>query len=766
MEQEFNPIDLGYRSKIFTNINMEQGNEAPKYNKNISMKKVRLNDNVAYFFLNPEINTIFWNEPPYDIYFKKDLIFNIYESYKLNINTQSGENSIKYLTPINKDMFFYNVSNKLAFEKDSDNYNYDYFEEVAKRSFTSKNMYFNPYSKVGVFGFNPIFEINQEFNTLGIQNIYKNASIIQNRFYYYLDTMISNYFKDLNNLLVEKKISFDKNVFLNIISYVLGKEIITVNYNEKVLNNFKDIVINSQKLNYYNSISRTVDEKLLQFDPEKELDDQNKDLRLLSLLNYEDLENDIYFINLDVYKKESNKINGKDYLLKDIYTDAINYIYNELIKFLNGFDYKSIEKELKFLIYVFLVQNSLAKDLNDFSIYISKGLKNYDDDMFGEEITAYSFITEALNKDKNYITYIFTKSLVILNSIENNLEYNKDISHKYLSFKNEPIKGLLVKYLNKDIEINNNNKIEVEKYTGFNFDENIEEYKITNLNNIEGKSLVFEIPSKNGLRISLINLRNLNYESHYCKVIFDHVIISYGNKSIYVNSYDNGIEPYYECFYIHNKKDNERDTYSIIRLEFKPEMNIPEESWGDINNNSKLTTKFDFLLRTIIFSSIFYIKVDHFNNQKIITVPIIKTENNTFIIESKKNKFKIFYNITNKLTLKIEKIIKDDKEYIKGTDKDFDEFIKSYPNDEDSTLLENEKVNKMFKNYKNEVEVDNKTIVQTIDNNIDEEEEEDIDLFGLKMPKKPKKRIIVEKKMIINENNENNDDNEEIKKDD
>ena len=750
MQEEILEPDLSYRNNIFTNEEMENltnnqnGMEEEiklKYNKNSNFSKLNINETRIIFNHKVNYSDVYWEEKRKKIYFSDGLgiTFNELFNFNYEINDYNYNYIIDYLLPIDDSIFFYSYNN-------NDN-EYSY----VTRDWTFNEKFSNPYSTVGVFNFNPIYKFNEQvLYTFGLEKLFDRLVLINNNIDFYLNSVfthiigsqdlmeaiknnIPNYFKEDNI-----KFSIFKNNFISnpikysaLIQYYInikneGIPIFSeLTYSSELFTKFNDLILNSNHLTAYGSKTVDPDEKVTLF--------ENREGYFKYLVEHKE-KSSIDFIDSDTfdYRNIINSLHKKDYgLFRGIYFD------------------KDKDKYIKILFYIFSIKNKLNVDVSRlFNYFIDDNTdsEKFDNDYFNTN-SEYSIIIRELDRDLYKLKEIFTNALIIKNYTtvinKDNINSNK-IKHSIMKFDYSPLSGYLV-YYGEEGE----NKFDLTEINRGND----KAFRFTKLNYIEGKSIVFDYRS---IRITLSGLHGLNSNSETCRVYFDNVLISYLDEGLALSSVESNNYPYYVAYFIHSKKDFVRgreeptSTKSVVRIEFKPEMNIPSETIEE----QKITPFNEVFLE--IFSSVFYIRADHFTNQFILVSEIKKENNRTFSVNPEEG-VKAYYSINNDFSSNLIRVEKGNKIYNIPNDR--------LPKDDElyytvesvnkakkafKVLKDDDEFNIKFKNFDNDFVIQKGTL--EFDNNLKEIEEFELDdLLEVASNFKPKRKVNVTKKMIENE---------------
>ena len=711
MQEEKITPDLTYRNQIVSINDAE--NE-------IKENRIIFNHRVNY-------QKIQWNEDYQQIKWGNGLIISIRNSNDYNYKNFENIDIINYLLPIDNSVFFYNYSD---YTKDNE---YSYL----RRDWTFNKNKSNPYHKLPVFGFKPQFNPDKNdpntFFTFGLEDIFNKAYEISNNFDLYVNSMFIKYYKSLfdnvlGNVPETFRILLNYNININPIQYIVlvqlminnGNDFNTENlnfdkvvYSQELLNSFNEVLVNSEYLFTYNSLARTPDEK-----------------RYMMNLDNKDSNKEYGFKKLSYFKEE-----------KEISFIKCDLVYNKFISSLEDrtkgiFRGIAIDTRLKILIKIFLTKNKLINDINDLFNYFLSNPNGFDRDLLNSA-SNYSIINDMLNKDKDDILNIFNNDLMIKNYTNvynpDNLSTNT-IEHSMMSIDFYPISAFYSHYEeaaddDDDISMTTIN----ERFVNSKF-------KFSKSNYIEGKSLIFNYLD---IRITLNKLKGLNSYDDTCRVYFSDVMISFKDEGIMLSDIESNDYPYYVAHFIHSSKDfllengESREKLSVVKLEFKPEMNILKKYLP------KGTNQFTQALLKI-FSTTFYIKTSLFKNQFISFSKVIR-EDNSFVASPKQDS-KLYYTINKNFTSNLYRIVDKENTIDIGNDipveyKDI-ELVKSNAPTE---VLKDDEFNLKFKYFDNDFIVKKRDNTLSSSNSIDdfdflssEEEEEDRDEMTAETYKPPK----------------------------
>lgn len=675
MEQEITLNDLSYRNKIATNEFMGIKEPTSEYKNKVNMKRLELNKKLLSFQLKEDFKLIKWEEDDIIINWTNSLYTNISKYIDYFNDNYEMENLINYLCPQTKNIFFYNYQNNIIKLKNSGIKNLkisdkEFHEYAVQRDFTFNNFNINPYNTLPVFSFNITFQKNDKFFTFGINDLFKNIHQIQDYFIYYLDKMFYKNFKNFINEIKnnEKLSNICNNPLIYIINYETNKTIKKLEYKFDVVKKFGDIVINSNNINYYNCNYLTVEEKLQYKD---------EDEKLKNLFKYEEI-NDLYFIQGLSFDQ-----NNIDELIVDLVKTLSKGLLKNYLK-------NDEDKELfSVFIFIFLIQNKLVDLLNDLNTNIMDMEDNNDEQIINLE-SEYNIIIKNLNNTIFYLKKIYTNALIIKNYILQGFNIEKPIYHDLLDFT-KPIKGYLIRYAPI-------NKIEKTSFEDYN---NV-------YDNLKDKSINFEIEIFNTkIIISLIKVNNYKPIDYNFDITFEKVFIIFGVNCIIPINYEENNKISYKCTYIHSKKNTEDNTFSTLRLEFKPEMNIPFKLITTLEGKPVKTNFSSRALNILneIISTVYYIKVDLLDYYDIDYIPLIK-ENNDFIAKLN-DEVSLNYKITKNMSGRITNIKIGEKNYeIKNINDikqvPYNDIISTYPSDFKNELYKDEEINKIFSDYNND----------------------------------------------------------------
>lgn len=787
MEEEELYYDLSYRDKVYTNEDFsdmpydEKENEyIKKYNKNVNLDLLDdLKENRLVYIHEPKFKKVTWKEDD-RIYYWGDLKFQLSESNKFTKKLLSND-LIDYLLPIDNTIYFYSYSNNDYYSKNKKYYG---DTEALKRNWTFKLNNSNPYNKESVFNFIPEYKPYPDKDilyTFGLEGIFIKASKIQTNFFMYINSMFRYlYGKEVEEIIIKRLPNeiIENNYLMGFIKTNLKTEPFTyllllqtyinnndytnnpsfkeVIYSTELLNAFVETLLKSEYLTCYNSKVITPKDKLEMFN--KDINDSELEYGFKKLKNF-DVSYSLKFIN--------GKIN-------------VNDLFNNKNGLLNGL---GILDEIKVLIHIFNVQNKLINDINDLCLFYINDASNlmdvededgitkklcYDLNIFTKD-SDYSKILDNLKEDKKKITKIFTNALLIKNYNDNKFKpgiYSHNII--YSDFKPKT-----AYFINYEGDLNEKgltlNEINDQFKRG--------PYKFSTSNYIEGKSLIFEYCN---IRITLYNLRGLEPTEGPCRVFFDYVMISFNNEGLLLSGIESKDYPYYVCNYIHSNKDfvykdklkgyveTTDSSFSAIRLEFRPETNVPEFLLNEENDFNKILNE--------LFSTIFYIKVEYFTKQEINFFKV-KNVNNTFKISPFKG-IEMTYNVNKGFTSNLIQIEEDNKIIYKNIDGKEEgnleeDFIPFKLINKDIQVLKDDEFNGIFNGFDNKFEVKKGSKLELNLNRNDSYENDEIEeieenfhtLSSYKIPKKiikVKKDMIKENKSKDNSIEDNDNDFENI----
>ena len=207
-KQESGPLlkpDLSFRNIIASNISMS-GVQSYRYDSNYGMTKIFKEGGYIYLGYNADYNTEVELEE-YDPYVYWIYNNNNYSQHLSDaIRLFNPDDKIKSIYPVNTSVYFYNYENVLT-SQEQDVIAVDkikYHEIAVQRDFTFNNTTI-PYKTVSVFGFDIVFPHNKKekdpkyFDTLGVLDKFEALKKIQTNFFLYLDYMLQNKLKKLNN---------------------------------------------------------------------------------------------------------------------------------------------------------------------------------------------------------------------------------------------------------------------------------------------------------------------------------------------------------------------------------------------------------------------------------------------------------------------------------------------------------------------------------------------------------------------------------------
>lgn len=781
MEEEELYYDLSYRDKVYTNedfsemtYDKEKGKYIQKYNKNVNLYLLEdLKENRLVYIHEPKFKKVTWKEDD-RIYYWNDLKFQLSESNKFTRKLLSND-LIDYLLPIDNTIYFYSYLNNDYY---SEKQKYYGDTNALKRNWTFKLNNSNPYNKESVFNFLPEYRPNPKENllyTFGLEGIFIKANKIQSNFFHYINSLfIYLYGKNVEEIIIDRlpnEIKENNNLMVFIITnlrtepftyllllqtYINNKDYTNnpsfkyVNYSPDLLEAFTNTLLNSNYLTCYNSKAIEPKDKLEMYN--KDINDNDLEYGFKKLKNF-DIEYSLKFINGDI---------------------TVNDLFNNENGLLNGL---GIINEIKVLIHIFNVQNKLINHINDLCLYYINDASNemdvedengnttkilvYDLDVFDKE-SDYFKTLDNLKKDKTEITKIFTNALLIKNYNDNNFKPG-NYSHNIIYSDFKPKTAYFVNYggdLKNELTLNQIN----DQFKGSH-------YKFSTYNYIEGKSLIFEYCK---IRITLYNLQGLEPTEGPCRVFFDYVMISYNNEGILLSGIESNDYPYYICNYIHSNKDfvykdktkgyieTIDQSFSTIRLEFRPETNVPEFLLKKENGFTKILNE--------LFSTIFYIKVEYFTKQNINFFKVKKVNNNFKI--SPFNGVEMTYNVNKDFKSNLIQIEENNQIIYKNIDGKEDgnlddDFIPFKLINKDIQVLKDDEFNGIFNGFDNDFEVKKGNKHDLIKNDsyendeIEEIEENFNTLSSYKIPKK----LIKVKKDMIRENKKDNsiedDDNDD-----
>lgn len=701
MQEEKLTPDLSYRNQI------------------IPMDDIlnEIDENRIIFSHTVNYGNIQWNDENRSINWGNGLNINIRYSKDFNKKNFDDTDIIDYLLPIDASVFFYNYTD----------YTRDNEMSYLKRDWTFNKNDSNPYHKLPVFGFNPQFSPDKNnpdnFLTFGLEELFNRTYEISCNFDLYVNTLfIQNYdflFDTiLGNVPEELRGLLGYNIKVNPIPYIViiqtiltnGKDFNTNNltfdnvvYSQRLVDSFNQMLVNSEYLNVYGSNARTPEEK----DAMMKLDntDPNKEYGFKRLCFF-NVQKEISFINND----------------RLTYANFIPSLVNRDSGVLRGI---ALDNRLKVLFKIFLVKNKLLNDIYKLFDYFLNDSENYDRDILNPT-SNYCVINNMLNTDKNEILNIFNNALIIKNytNVFNPKDLNtRAIEHSLMSVEFFPKTAF---YSHFNVTPENDEEVDIEsvnkQFVGSKF-------RFTKDNYIEGKSVIFNYL---GIRITLNELRGLNPYDSTCRVYFSDVLISVNNEGVMISDIESDNYPYYVAHFIHSSKDflksdgTSKEKLSVIKLEFKPEMNILERYLPRMNDFSKALIK--------IFSTTFYIKTSYFKNQ-IIRFSKVNRDNYSMVASPKKDS-RLYYSIDKKFRshlIKIEDISSNNVIDIKKEvpEKYIDLELIDFKGkgridiENESEMLKDDEFNALFKNFDNDFIIQKENSI----NNLEPDSEQDLDFL-------------------------------------
>jgi len=726
-------FDLTYRNKLAVNsdmtIDMEK-NKKKTYSKNIGMTKL---DNVNMVCLNyvPSYKEVHWKENYDYCQWTNELKTFPDEFTTLNVNLSDGDEAINYLCPPIKSIYFYDSYDMKYSDEHYEKVNCTYGIE----DLNDTNIEINPYQTAPVFGFDPFFKKpDQEiWKTFGILDLFEKASLVHSNILYYLDTIFINKFKNVLKTTIEEQNlkEFESNPFIKYIAFQIGSKVESVRCDLKLFKNFTDKVLDSNVITPYGCSISDKDEKKKNLEAEE----NDRDEKLYKFTQWDEeraLEiKNIYFI--DGLVCDEGTLEGiMDMFIKNVLKDLLNS--------------PQLKKLFKTLLVIFLIINEFAIHINMLSMYFNT--KDLDiDEMeidfndarhYFKKDSYYKKITGLLSSDTFRIKeIIYPNGLRIKRYLDRNLNPEQTYYHKYIQINNKPVSGCLIKAEIKDRYIGNYNSNSLLNDDGYIENNRFKSYIN---NNINGKSLIFTLDRTRKIRIALLSAHELNYRTSSCRILFDHVFVTYQDKTIEFSPIESENTPYYVCHYIHSQKDSVKEIHSAIRLEFKPEMNLAYEVL-DENERVLQQTGINYVLSENIFSTIYYIRADHFGFYTYQYTPINKDEDShslTIPIDS----CTISYKLTDRNELRIT-----DLEINEGYDQDDVQnyVLNNFPNSNNSIIEDNEFDLRMDNyescNFENVINID--------------EEEENVKNKDKKNYSKPKKLIDSKLKDVVIVNDDN-----------
>ena len=635
--------DLSFRNIIASNVSMSPV-QSYRYDSNYGMTKIFKEGGYIYLGYNADYNTEVELEE-YDPF-----VYWIYNNGNYSqhlsdaIRLFNPDDKIKSIYPLDTSVFFYNYENVLTSQEQNiiavDKIKYH--EIAVQRDFTF-NKTTIPYKTVSVFGFDIMFPHDKKdknpryFDTLGILDKFETLNKIQTNFFLYLDYMLQNKLKGLNNKIPQDK----TNPFYYLMMKIAGNDSDkTFVFSNKVVLDFVKFVVKSSIISYF---------KTGVFNPATKAGDiKNPKSSIYKLYNFK--ENIVLnYIEFPTRYYDSSN-----------YSDRVQFVINLISSSLPGISFDAEEAMvLRILIYIFLVQNDLIRAFSGLINDVSTGKINDIDILKPHLESNYKRKRDEIDKLTRMLINIYTKALLI--GKYTGFPVGKNISHDLLKMDIKPSYSFLIKYngffeggLDRiyDSGDDNDDGYEVQRTllsdnggVFYNNVKYIRKYKKFAINDIKDKSIVFKV--KRGIEIVLIRAHEVSYSMNPAPVTFDYVFIIAGRDCIRVRSKpDDRKSPYYLCEYLHGKDKNGKngndDTIvSTVRLQFKPEMNIDHSF---IFSGDRERSK---MLRGI-FDTTFYIKVDHFTYQNIDVMNVRKIVENgeeLFVIHPDESTF-VYYNIT------------------------------------------------------------------------------------------------------------------------
>lgn len=752
MQEEVLTPNLSYRNRIY---------KVPEETLFIGEEKnnIIMNHRVVYkdstWQENKSINWGIDNNSNSYINLKDSNLYN----YKLIDNTDI----IKYLLPINDYLYFYNYSD----------YKNQNEKAYAKRDWTFNIKMLNPFTKTGVFSLSPHFKGRNDddyYYTFGLEELFNNVKNISNRFDYYLNSMFNKYYSDLKevilrNVPVQLKPLLSYNINTNPIKYIIFIQLLISKDVDLTEQNFKidNIVFSKDLVNsFINVIKKS--KYLYPYGYESEQDkaeifngsDENKPFVYKKIAHFDDSK------YIDYVNDKLVQVVGSETVVERITYQKMLILLREGI--LNNIDF---DNRLKVLIKIFMVKNKLVNDLNDLFNYYLEYLGFDDEDFeeedfgFDSEITdihsTYNTFISMLDRDKNEIEDIFLNALMIKNYVNYQNPKNLNsvtIQHKIMDVDFYPKSAYYIEY--KD-DSNDDDENDIESINNIYHSA---KFKFTRDNYIEGKSVIFNYLD---ITITLHELFNLTPFEENTRVYFKDVLITFMNEGIVLSDVESDNYPYYVATFLHTNREitasdgYRKENQSVIKLEFKPEMNISQDLINRLLKSNNVNERINEFTKALlnIFSTTFYIKTSLFKNKKI-EITKVTRENNS-LVSSPEVDTRLYYTVNTDFSSNLFKIVKKENgnereiDISNGVPKDYIKYVVSEL-DRKTDILKDDEFNLKFQHFDNNFEIEKTNVINendfTLDyshneNNDDDNEENESEEIektaeNYKLPKKKK----------------------------
>ncbi len=593
--------NLRYRSKVLCSDTMtvvlNQGKPAgfkSDYKRNANMAVSTGRGAIYPFFeYTPEYSRVHWNESVLSVSFGSiNVMPNEFAMFDRDL--PKSEKLIWKLFP-DESVFFYD-SGKLSddeYGRVRRNHTFGYSSDDTIR--------INPYSAAAPFKAELFFCKLGKFSTMGVESIFKRLSEIQDNFFYYIDVLLEPVLGNIadfeNNTLAK---------YMNFVSNLFTLDIKKVTCDDKMFNRFANSILQSTVVMYYGSRHGTVQDKLNYAEAVKKGSEEKDALKRLLVREERAKNYTLYYFEKSVEGKSYHDFDPR-WIAQKI---AEKVLPNPETGEIDANEVKLVEVATHILFIVHRLNYGLVEELK------ALFAKNFDENTFisdGETLTinprsAYEkarYIADQAIRDAKSV---FTTALQIDRTLQLGNGYR---THKIAKLQRRPSKGTLMSIIRTDQPLTN------EMYMGecvLGYEAREDVYRRTQHNDINGKSIIFRVYGTPNILIFLLNAKGLTYTTDSCRIIFEHVLVTIGGKTIRFSDDENDV-PYYICHYIHSSKDDKSDTYSAIRLEFGPELNVPYANYHLLDDSGSavaLRNYFDMQFNNLC-SSIIYVPAKFFN---------------------------------------------------------------------------------------------------------------------------------------------------------